>query len=334
MITDTDTAPNNYRYNQYKERIEKLNNDHSIYLSNVYDEYWDIFCDVFIDGDLNVDVPNENHGVKLDLVGLYYFLVLKNYENAHDAWMKSIDNYGNSYAMNNMGHYHNARKDYERGTRFLLMAIDKGNVSAMYNLGHFYCVYAGQCEQAKHYLMMAIEKGDVQAMITLGNHYLYHEKNYVSAMKYFMLGWTHGDIRSLKKLVKLANSKDMLTYENLSIICRTVLTSGSNNRCISVLGNNNNMFVKWKTFVELQNEGIVLGDNVIQIMRSFETNDDIQLYKSRKFRAQKFKTIDTCLICHRENILNIDLGCGHGVCDDCYRPSMCIYKWCPCYPDK
>lgn len=384
---------------QYKNLIKKLNNESIANISNIYDEYSDVFCDVFINGNLNTNDLNVDRGVKLDLIGLYYLLITKDYQSAYNAWMESIDNYENSNAMNNMGCYFldlgikyenatnesspdlklkylatgllipqdervityqcydiceyyftmgfnkgsvpainnlgyfylNVKKNHERGKNFLLMAIERGSITALCHLGNYYCFDVKDYEQGKHYLTMAIDNEIVYAMRLLGIHYNRNEKNYEQAMKYFMMGWSHGDKSSLEYLALLGNCNECLPYKKLTVIYQTIGLS-NDEKCTKLLSNANNGFIKWITFLKLQEKGNVLSDCVISIMNFLktapETKSDIQLFKNRKFRAQKYQTFDDCPVCHDENVLNIDLGCGHGVCDNCYRPSTCIYNWC------
>lgn len=384
---------------QYKKIIEKFYNKSVANISNIYDKYSDVFCDIFINGNLNTNDSNVDRGVKLDLIGLYYLLIANDYSSAYNAWMESIENYENTNAMNNIGcyylslglEYENAtheslpnlkskylatglliphderlitpqcydiceyyftmgfnkgsvtamaslgyfyldiKNNHERGKYFLLMAIEKGSVSAMCRLGTYYCFDVNDHVQGKHYLTMATDNGNMYAMRWLGIHYKINEQNYEQAMKYFMMGWIHGDKSSLENLALLGNCNECLPYEKLIIIYQTIELS-NDEKCIKLLSNKNNGFVKWFAFLKLQEEKNVLSNYAIEIMHFLEmapeTKTDIRLYKNRKFRAQKYQIFDDCPSCHNKNVLNIDFGCGHGVCDNCYRPSTCIFNWC------
>jgi TPR repeat protein len=62
-------------------------------------------------------------------------------------------------------------KDYDLMKKYYLMAIDKGNDDAMYNLGHYYQFKEKNYDLMKKYYLMAIDKENSYAMNNLGHYY-------------------------------------------------------------------------------------------------------------------------------------------------------------------
>jgi TPR repeat protein len=79
---------------------------------------------------------------------------------------------GNVYAMYNLGLYYNEEeKDYEQMKKYYLMAIEKGYDDAIFNLGFYYEDVEKDYEQMKKYYFMAIEKGNQYAIWRLKQFY-------------------------------------------------------------------------------------------------------------------------------------------------------------------
>jgi TPR repeat protein len=78
-------------------------------------------------------------------------------------------------------------KDYDLMKKYYLMAIDKGNDDAMYNLGHYYQFKEKNYDLMKKYYLMAIDKENSYAMNNLGHYYQFKEKNYDLMKKYYLM---------------------------------------------------------------------------------------------------------------------------------------------------
>lgn len=66
------------------------------------------------------------------------------------------------------------------------MAIERGNVKAMNNLGNHY-FYQHKYDKMKKYFLMAIERGNTDAMHGLGYYYYEKHQDYVNMKKYYSL---------------------------------------------------------------------------------------------------------------------------------------------------
>jgi TPR repeat protein len=61
-------------------------------------------------------------------------------------------------------YHHFITKDYTSAKKYYLMAIEKGNSDAMYNLAFYYETNEKNYEMAIKYYLMAIEAGDTDAL--------------------------------------------------------------------------------------------------------------------------------------------------------------------------
>jgi hypothetical protein len=93
---------------------------------------------------------------------------------------------GNDYFC--LGHYYALNYNYKLMIHYLLLAIEKDNVDAMCDLGHYNIMFPytnGDFEPAKKYLLMAIDRKNTTAMYFLGEYYYSIEKKYELTDQYF-----------------------------------------------------------------------------------------------------------------------------------------------------
>lgn len=218
---------------RYKEHLKSLEELTETIIGDKYDDYYGIFLDIFDNENFDIDtLSNALQGVKLDILGAYYFWFEHEHEQALDCWMnvleksntdvlyylgyyyltqkkdyeqateylkKSVD-VGDPRAMCVLGIYHEIiTHDYEQSIKYHLMAIEQNYTPSMNSLGTYYNNIKHDEEQAVHYYLMAIERENVDAIYNLGKYY---EKkcDYVQAVKYFMMGTKAGHAKSMYSL--------------------------------------------------------------------------------------------------------------------------------------
>ncbi len=102
-------------------------------------------------------------------------------------------------------YFHHVKKDYELMKKYYTMALEKGNLNAMKNLGDYY-YRNDNCELMKKYYLMAIDKGDTDAMNKLGYYYNTKE-DYELMKKYYHPkkagGVFLGGVWQLKKEIRM-----------------------------------------------------------------------------------------------------------------------------------
>ncbi|MEO8713325.1 MAG: tetratricopeptide repeat protein, partial [Parafilimonas sp.] len=134
----------------------------------------------------NVDEAKSNFGI-----GLVYNLQ-KDYDKAEQFYLMAVEK-GDAKAMFNLGLlYQNVKKDYDKAEQYYLMAIEKGDAKAMFNLGFFYKDVRKDYDKAEQYYLMAVEKGDEQAMFNLGFLYQDVKKDYDKAEQYYLMAVEKG----------------------------------------------------------------------------------------------------------------------------------------------
>jgi TPR repeat protein len=138
-------------------------------------------------------------------IGLYYERKIKNYDLMEKYYLMAIDK-GNYNAMYNLGHYYeniekmHSYEDHSLMKKYYLMAIDNGNDMAMVRLGNYYCYIEINYDLMKKYYLMAIDKGNNDAMYRLGKHYQYVDKNYDLMKKYYLMALDRGNLDAYNNL--------------------------------------------------------------------------------------------------------------------------------------
>jgi TPR repeat protein len=136
-------------------------------------------------------------------IGLYYGKKIeKDYDLMKKYYLMAIDK-GNDDAMYNLGHYYQFKeKNYDLMKKYYLMAIDKENSYAMNNLGHYYQFkeIEKNYDLMKKYYLMAIDKENSYAMNNLGHYYQFKEKNYDLMKKYYLRAIYKGNINAMNNL--------------------------------------------------------------------------------------------------------------------------------------
>ena len=198
------TSNNNKVDVQSFHSIEDIEDKYDISFSPEYDSIHDTVVAIFNNSYTNEMVD----GSLLNVKGLYYRNVEKNYTLMKKYYVMAIE-VGNVRAMYNPGMYY---KDVEK--KYLIMAMELGDTCAMNNLGWYYKIVEKDYDMMKECYVMAIEKNDAAAMYNFGLYYQSVEKNYDLMKKYYLMAIELGDADAMKNL-KLAVS-EMELYVLLS----------------------------------------------------------------------------------------------------------------------
>ncbi|MBK9732803.1 MAG: sel1 repeat family protein [Chitinophagaceae bacterium] len=125
-----------------------------------------------------------------DSLNFYYGFVyseLKNLKSAETFYLMAIEK-GDSGAMFNLAIlYQTEFKDFISAERYYLMAIDKEHSGAMFNLAILYEREFKDFKSAGRYYIMAIKKGYSDAMFNLAHLYETEFKDFKSAEKYYLV---------------------------------------------------------------------------------------------------------------------------------------------------
>jgi hypothetical protein len=137
---------------------------------------------IFNSEQLNIDDYDFKDSNLLNIIGLYYKYVVKNYELMKAYFSISAEKH-NLYAIKNLGyHYGYFEKNNELTKVYYLRAIDLENQAAMYGLGHYYQYVENNCELMLKYYLMVINKNYCSEIINnLSAYYLNNE------LKFYLL---------------------------------------------------------------------------------------------------------------------------------------------------
>lgn len=258
----------------------------------------------------------------LNCKGMYY-LRIGNEELAVEYFVWAVSK-GNIEASYNLGCYWEdiGRDDWET-EKYYLYAVSQTHVKAMGRLGTYY-LKKREYDQAIKYYLMAISNGCIDSMENLGLYYRNIPHHIDQCVKYLVMAckYRHGILRELIDINELT-----LGFETRYLIYKCVISSGVTHYMEKILKHVNG-FELWKLLNKLKEDGVKLCEQTSNKLKHlYEKVPSVKIFKQRLIRAKKYNTLDNCPICWSADVLNIDLGCAHGVCYNCWVPTIkCFYK--------
>ncbi|PXY42309.1 hypothetical protein DMB65_03515 [Flavobacterium cheongpyeongense] len=224
------------------------------------------------------EIENEEDGIKFSLLGdLYYFLDDK--KSSQKYLLLAIEK-GDSRAIYNLAILLHDQKKYTEAEKYYLLGIEKNSFESMYNLGLLY-QEQGKDKQAEKYYLLAIEKGYMIPLCNLGA--LYGERgNYNLSEKYFLLAIKEGQIEALYNLA-------MHYY----------LNNCNKAKSLELIRNHNEVYKDVKS---------ILGEIFIEVWSGIFENIEKRLFKV--FEENKFENLNTGihqLLIHQQKSLILKL---------------------------
>ncbi len=145
------------------------------------------------------DIQNKNSTV-LGNMGLIYDVGFKDFNKAEKYYLMAVDK-GDVDAMYKLALlYDDEFKDFKKAGKYYLMAVEKGHANAMYNLALLYEDEFKYFKKAEKYYLMAVEKGNAGAMYNLANLYKNEFKNFKKAEKYYLMAVEKGHALAMNNL--------------------------------------------------------------------------------------------------------------------------------------
>jgi TPR repeat protein len=127
----------------------------------------------------------------------------KDFSNAEKYYLMAAEK-GQASAMFNLGIlYEDEKKDIASAEKYYQMAMEIGQASAMFNLGILYENEKNDIAGAEKYYQMAVEKGHAGAMFNLGLLYEDEKKDIAGAEKYYQMAVEKGDARAMANLANM-----------------------------------------------------------------------------------------------------------------------------------
>lgn len=225
-------------------------------------------------------------------LGYYHYLIDKDYDLMKKYYLMAIA-LNHSGAMNDLAlYYGHVEKDYEMMRKYFMMAIDRKNALAMYNFGYYYKEMENNYDMMKYYYLKAIELKQVNAMYDLADYYDSMEKNYSLMKEYYLMAINHGHEISFEILL---------------------------NKC------DFNLLALYKLLMEVPEDS--RSDYLKAKLALLEEDKAIKSFSNKIRMFKRLNNYNQCPICLEENILQVNLECGHELCINCYDPDRkCHYR--------
>jgi tetratricopeptide (TPR) repeat protein len=190
----------------------------------------------------------------------------------------------NPAAMGDIAMFYEKIKKYDLAIKYYLMAVECDEVYAIYNLADLYYILHNY-ELMKFYYTKAItEHNDLESMYAMVKYFnLIH--NIEECKKYYILAAQHPDFLKKKFPKNIFNA-----LEEYYMIMNDI--------------NHNNLTD-------------IASINLKEKISKLKKKEEIAIYNNKITLFKNLNNIIDCVVCY-ENVLNINLFCGHCVCVLCY----------------
>lgn len=194
-------------------------------------------------------------------------------------------------------------------------------------LGNYYDLIQYPTEETNNkiikYYTLAIERGSVNAMFNLG-HYYYECNDYIGMLKYYLMAIDTGDIDTMYDLaIYYQNIKDFDNMRKYYVMALEEIEKP--NHAVIMINDGEkdfNLFVLKEELDKIENKPYFL----IKKLQKISCTKEMMIFENKKRLFETFNYVLECGICY-ETKLHIDLYCGHVCCVSCY-PNL-YNKRCP-----
>jgi tetratricopeptide (TPR) repeat protein len=268
---------------------------------------------------------NNNYNYDNSMIGLYELAALYRkqalkYEKKGriklmiNKYLLAIE-LGDAYAMNNLAiYYENNRYPESFIRKYYEMAIQYSfNCDAMYNYADYFKAKNDHINMEKYFKMAADVYNDIESMIQLGVYYGSINKT-EQEEHYMKLAFGQIKIPHDYKLL----FRNIYNYESGdSEITETEIEKMDLKECTRLFKFDTAELINIVNFCNKYD--ITASDNIVLrcIMKIYHNNEHINIYINKVALFKRLNNIIECGICY-EDVLNIDLKCGHCVCTKCY----------------
>lgn len=219
--------------------------------------------------------------------------------------------------------------------RIYTKAIETNDVQTIIQIGNYY-MKNGSKTNAFDCYVVAIEKCDasqipLEGVLMLGIQIINDLQDYERANRYFKLLFDRGYFESLIPLMVVITKHlgKLERYKMLLDVFKTIVVENNSNYHL-VFRQYVEALTEWKILNKLEEDGVI--DSVIHKYfvderKSLERIPSVIEFKNQYMRASRYQTKSQCVICMEDDVLDICIGCSHGVCYGCWKPSMeCPFK--------
>lgn len=281
-------------------------------------------------------------------IGNYYFGI-RDYDNALKYYLQAVDA-GYSIANYNLCMYYlTTNVDHEKAKEHFKMGKDTDSDDFFCHLVnmHYYVIVEKDFVQASNCAIKALEctntnvctnvctnrdlgfvHGKIGACYTrAGTGTEYYEK----AMEHLEKAIEYEEFCGLEHVV-VHMLKTQTYCEKLFYIFKIVFEQNNWKELYKRMSKHCNKTIRWKMLFAL---GKVWDENkrdrasINSLMKELE--DDcvsVSMLKNKLWKAEKYQIQDKCPICLSDNVLCVEMYCGHHVCYLCFDPKMVCYYRC------
>lgn len=211
-----------------------------------------------------------------------------------DYYMSSI-NQGCYIMISDLADYYEKNKKYDDVIKCYMIGVEKNHRQSMMNMAEFYekrMKYCCREEEKEHadnaikYLKMLMNnnKYDGQLIAKIGHIYEL-ARDYDNMKKYYLMA-----ISEYENEIAMTYLKKFYSGEPLKL--RDVLLR--------------------------ENENKLIIDNIFEL----NTRRDVRIYENKVASFKRLNNYRNCESCSTNNILHINLYCGHETCIECYKDIM------------
>lgn len=240
----------------------------------------------------------------LQIFSIVFYKKAKEYEKEFDE--------GNNYAYVEYEH----RDVTEMVEKYYLMAVELNNPAAMGDIAMFYEKIRNYDLAIKYYLM-AVEWDEVYAIYNLADlYYILHE--YDSMKFYYSKAITeHNDLESIYAMAKYFNSLHNMEECKLYYIMALQHCDFLKNTFPKNIFNVLEEYYIITNDINHTNITDITKKNIKEKLIILKKKQEVSIYNNKITLFKNLNNIIDCVVCY-ENILNIDLFCGHCICISCY----------------
>ncbi len=251
----------------------------------------------------------------------YYFNILKLFINSFECFLKNHNNYQNityiyfnciflyckgefdemlalAYKTNDttgyisalIGFYYQGY-DYNLAEEYYLKSINLNNPVGMNNAAVYYLNIKQNYELTIKYYKKSANMGCIISFLNISSFYIHNKLNFELASKYFRFAMNID-----REIVKSYFHDFKYNYFRLLI--------------------HNMPYFYYNGWVKYE-------------LQELENVREIQIFINKYKIAKQFNIKSKCILCLEDDILHVDIGCGHIICINCYKPKIkCYFSYC------
>ena len=264
------------------------------------------------------EIPEQDEYIGICEIGNIMFTISQNFEEYGNIELQKenllqaieINPFSSSIFEEAAIYYELNEKNFIEAERYYRESIncDPMSKTVLFNFAGFFEINKQYSEMLEYYTQSAL-KGDPEAYLRICHYWWKIVPN------------TENMLAALYKCIDIGYSDDYQVNEDIE----RKKKDSENKVFLTIEDILMKEFSPFVLFDHIQ-EFDVAGPNIQKCLQMIKSKPEIMIYDTKVRLFQRLANIADCGIC-LENKLNIDLYCGHEVCNDCYK--MVYEDCCP-----